>query len=114
MRWVLGILAVACLASFAWTMQNFTVPGSAQHSNAWAAALKNCPGAEGEAVADAERNGSPVPTPGARDRCAAEGGRRLTVFVFLVVALGTAAGLSAATSSARALRRPLAEKLVPS
>lgn len=89
------VLALLWVLALLFTLQNFTVAGSAQHSNAWAAALKECPQDEGEAVADAEADGDPVPTRDAQERCAREGRRRLQplgLVTLLLVAAGV--GLS--------------------
>jgi len=66
-------MAILSVAMMVRTLQNFTVSGSAEHSNAWGAVLAGCPQDEGEAVADHRDDPGGVPVPGAQGRCRREG-----------------------------------------
>lgn len=66
---VVGLMTLLTVALLFRTLQNFTVSGSAEHSNAWGAMLTGCPRDEGEAVADHAGEPGGVPVVGVQHRC---------------------------------------------
>ncbi len=69
----LGVLAILSVVLMVRTLQNFTVSGIAEQSNAWGAILAGCPQDEGESVADHRDDPRGVSVPGAQGRCRREG-----------------------------------------
>ena len=105
------IMAILSVALMVRTLQNFTVSGSAEHSNAWGAVLTGCPQDEGEAVADHRDDPRAVPVPGAQVRCrregllrAAEGIGSVVLTVVLASVLTVTRRRSSASAAPSALR----------
>ena len=90
-----GVLAILSVTLMVRTLQNFTVSGSAEHSNAWGAMLTGCPQDEGEAVADHRDDPRGAPVPGAQGRCRREGLLRAAEGIGSVVLTVVVAGVLA-------------------